>query len=130
MRNPLSAIVQSADDIYSSLTDIRSSLNEQAQIDSILDSVQVITLCALHQGRIINDVLTLSKLDSQMTRVTPDIRQPLTVVKSNLKMFEGELLSLKIDFQFVVEDSYERCNINWIAIDPARITQVCQILID
>ena len=124
MRNPLSAILQSADDVNSSLIELRSLYDDPAAIDSILDSVQVISLCAQHQGRIINDVLTLSKLDSAMTRVTPDICQPVAVVKGNLKMFEGEVVTHRIQLNFLVEDSYEQCKINWVTADPSRLTQV------
>lgn len=72
MRNPLSAILQCADEIASILSDFRSSdtttIPPNVVADSI-DAAQTITLCAQHQKRIVDDVLTLSKLDSAMLMV-------------------------------------------------------------
>ena len=68
MRNPLSAILQCADEISATLSELRNteSLSEvqAAVVDGSIDAAQTITLCALHQKRIVDDVLTLSKLDS------------------------------------------------------------------
>jgi len=72
MRNPLSAILQCADEISSTLTTFRASgsdvIAESIVTDSI-DAAQTIALCAQHQKRIVDDVLTLSKLDSAMLMV-------------------------------------------------------------
>jgi PAS domain S-box-containing protein len=72
MRNPLSAILQCADEISTILSDFRTSgeatIPPSVVTDSI-DAAQTIALCALHQKRIVDDVLTLSKLDSAMLMV-------------------------------------------------------------
>ena len=81
-------------------------------------------LCAQHQGRIINDVLTLSKLDSAMLQVSPAPTRPFTVVERALKMFEGELVSHSIELSFAVESSYDKFAIDWIKADPSRVTQI------
>jgi len=73
MRNPLSAILQCADEISTILGDFKSSgsriIAESTVADSI-DAAQTIALCAQHQKRIVDDVLTLSKLDSAMLMVS------------------------------------------------------------
>ncbi|KAF2753172.1 hypothetical protein EJ05DRAFT_523319 [Pseudovirgaria hyperparasitica] len=127
MRNPLSAILQCADEISTSLTDFRSS--EARTIDDKLvsgsiDAAQTIALCALHQKRIVDDVLTLSKLDSAMLQVTPVDVQPLTVVQRALKMFEGEVATADINLTFNVDESYEQQHIDWVKLDPSRVLQV------
>jgi signal transduction histidine kinase len=78
MRNPLGAIMLCADGIATSVKDFQSSeqnleLIEQTKslLESNLDAAQTIVLCAQHQKRIIDDVLTLSKLNSTMVHVTP-----------------------------------------------------------
>ncbi|KAK5083305.1 hypothetical protein LTR16_008283, partial [Cryomyces antarcticus] len=79
MRNPLSAIIQSADGIIAALTtpgDVR---------ELIADAVQTIILCAQHQKRIVDDVLTLSKLDSNLLVITPDQVKPIELVQKALK---------------------------------------------
>ncbi|KAL9118981.1 MAG: hypothetical protein Q9187_004467 [Circinaria calcarea] len=127
MRNPLSAILQSADGIASSLIEFQSSSKThvilEELVESNLEAIQIITLCAQHQGRIINDVLTLSKLDSAMLLVSPVTLQPSTVVKNTLKMFGGELASNDIKLEFRIEESYTRFKIDWVLIDPSRMTQ-------
>ena len=128
MRNPLSAILQSADGIASSLIDFQSSSKTHVisdeLVESNLEAVQIITLCAQHQGRIINDVLTLSKLDSAMLLVSPVTVQPSAVVQRTLKMFEGELASSDIKLEFHIEETYRRFEIDWVLVDPSRLTQV------
>jgi PAS domain S-box-containing protein len=72
MRNPLSAILQCADEISTILSEFKSSGSDVIDSSIIADSIdaaQTIALCAQHQKRIVDDVLTLSKLDSAMLMV-------------------------------------------------------------
>lgn len=129
MRNPLSAILQSADDItisldsYTSAADKTTILCEEL-VQSILEAAQIISLCTQHQTRIINDILTLSKLNSDMLLVTPVAVQPEAVVKGILKMFQGEMQSHDIKMHFLLEQSYKECKVDWAFCDPSRLTQV------
>jgi signal transduction histidine kinase len=68
MRNPLSAILQCADEISTSLSNFRSGNDEFRAgqnvldlFDASVDAAQTIALCAQHQKRIVDDILTLSK---------------------------------------------------------------------
>ncbi|KAL1795040.1 hypothetical protein ACET3X_006856 [Alternaria dauci] len=110
MRNPLSAILQCADEISTILGDFRASgsnvIDEGIVADSI-DAAQTIALCAQHQKRIVDDVLTLSKLDSAM-----------------LMMFEGEVQTAGIQMEFVLTDSFTKLGVDWVKIDPSRVLQV------
>ncbi|KAL2349986.1 hypothetical protein BJ546DRAFT_545118 [Cryomyces antarcticus] len=127
MRNPLSAILQCADEISGSMTAFRNSRAEKLPADlvsSSIDAAQTIALCAQHQKRIVDDVLTLSKLDSAMLLVTPVDTQPLTVVQRALKMFEGELQTADIQMKFIVDESFKKLNVDWVRIDPSRVLQV------
>jgi len=127
MRNPLSAILQCADEISTILGDFKSSgsriIAESTVADSI-DAAQTIALCAQHQKRIVDDVLTLSKLDSAMLMVTPVDAQPLQVVQRALKMFEGEVQTAGIKMEFVLNDSFTKLDIDWVKLDPSRVLQV------
>ena len=128
MRNPLSAILQSADAIDGSLTELRDAggltAPQKELLDLTIESAQVISLCAQHQKRIVDDVLTLSKLDSALMVVTPIDVQPVTVVERALKMFEGELQSADIALEFKLDESYNALNIEWVKLDPHRLSQV------
>lgn len=119
MRNPLSAILQSADGIVSSMLELESTDSKDVPseiVQSTLEAAQTVMLCAQHQARIINDVLTLSKLDSAMVQIAPVAVEPDAVVQATLNMFSRELASLDIDLDFRLEDTYKKWEIKWVWI--------------
>lgn len=132
MRNPLSAIVQSADGIISALHDFRSqatglrvvnpTLDET--LESAIDAAQTIVLCADYQKRIVDDILTLSKLDSELLLVTPENVEIRPLLKNLLRMFESQLKAADISLEFKVEASLADLNGERLFIDPARFSQV------
>jgi len=129
MRNPLSAILLCADGIANSLIEFQSinadnAAISQSLVESNLDAAQTIVLCAQHQKRIIDDVLTLSKLNSAMLHVTPIQIQIDTLLRRTLKMFEGELQADDIKMTFVLQPSYHESQIDWVFCDPVRLTQI------
>ncbi|KAI2603898.1 uncharacterized protein GGS25DRAFT_525172 [Hypoxylon fragiforme] len=132
MRNPLSAVLQCADEIAESLaTIIKETGEDNAQsrslnlaLEGCIEAANTITLCASHQKRIVDDVLTLSKLDSQLLLVTPVDVQPLAVVQRVLKMFESELNTNGIEMTFQVKNRYLDMGIDWVKLDPSRLLQV------
>lgn len=127
MRNPLSAILQCADQIANNIS-VFECQNDAAEVENLLegclDAANTINLCASHQKRIVDDILTLSKLDSNLLQVTPVDDQPIKVVQHALKMFEAELVAHDIDFDFNVDDSFERYAAKWVRLDPSRLRQV------
>ena len=130
LRNPLGAMLQSADGILGSLKEYQCLKTENnayfdALVESNIDSLQVIMLCAQHQGRIINDVLTLSKLDSGLLLVSPIPAQPIKTMQQVLKMFDAEISAHEMDLEFQVEQSYHSLEVDWVLVDPSRLTQVC-----
>lgn len=129
MRNPLSALCQCADEIIGSVITYRRMEHDiaerlQAMLDTCLEAANTISLCANHQKRIVDDVLTLSRLDSRMIEVTPTITRPLEVIETSLKMFDAELASNNIKAEFKIDSSYFQMGINYARLDPARLQQV------
>lgn len=128
MRNPLSAILQCADEISTSLSDHTISQYSRATIEKLtqnaVEAAGTIALCAQHQKRIVDDILTLSKLDSALLLVTPYDIKPRTVVQQALKMFEGEVQQHDIKLHFRLDESIDRLGIEWIRLDPSRLLQV------
>ncbi|KAL9600917.1 MAG: hypothetical protein Q9219_002852 [cf. Caloplaca sp. 3 TL-2023] len=129
MRNPLSAILQCADEISSTLKEYRlggraatKSLDDL--LDSNIDAAQTIALCAQHQKRIVDDILTLSKLDSALLLVTPCDVMPVSVIQRALKMFDGEVQTARIKLNFRIDESFKRVNAQWVRLDPSRLLQV------
>lgn len=77
LRNPLSAIFQLADTIINSFpkTDRVDGALGNADLKEALktniENANTILMCAKHQKRIVDDVLTLSKLEYTMLSVSP-----------------------------------------------------------
>jgi PAS domain S-box-containing protein len=93
MRNPLSAILQCADEISTTLGEYKTSGNTVSPVvitDSI-DAAQTIALCAQHQKRIVDDVLTLSKLDSAMLMVCTCLALTIRVSSDIPVQQQGEM---------------------------------------
>jgi len=129
MRNPLSAIIQSADWIATSISTSAYdtyglvSLTPEL-VESYAEAAATIMLCASHQTRIIDDILTLSKLDSNLLVITPVERRPVTVAETAVKMFSGKMHDKEIEFDFKVMPDYDELNIEWVMLDPSRLLQV------
>ncbi|KAL6713834.1 hypothetical protein ACLMJK_008328 [Lecanora helva] len=128
MRNPLSAILQCADEITTSLTDLQTNNFPQSLtkdlVKNAVDASGIIALCAQHQKRIVDDILTLSKLDSALLLVTPCDIMPMSVVQQALKMFDGEVHTADIDLNFKIDSSLAELNVEWVRLDPSRLLQV------
>jgi len=128
MRNPLSAIIQCADWIGSSLVEYsgegRNLKVPREMAEGYVDAAQTIVLCAQHQKRIIDDILTLSKLDSDLLLITPVEVRPVNVIQNALKMFDSELHKSDMELRFRVDPSYMEIGIDWVKLDPSRLLQV------
>lgn len=128
MRNPLSAITQLADDIAGSLEHWFAADHTVERAARLLhdnvESGRTILLCAAHQKRIIDDVLTLSKLDSHLLSITPVVVQPRAVVQSALRMFQAEFDSNAMTVDNIVDKACDEYDIDWVLLDPSRLTQI------
>lgn len=128
MRNPLSAIAQLADAISGSVDDFGLTSKGVADAIQILennvDNATTIQLCAEHQKRIIDDVLTLSKLDSMLLSITPIVVQPHRIIEDALRMFEAEFIAHDIEVQQVQTQAYKDLKLDWVSLDPSRLTQI------
>jgi PAS domain S-box-containing protein len=129
MRNPLSAIIHCADDIASAVKECRAKLAEvpamlsETLIDN-LGSAKIIMQCANHQKRIIDDILTLSKLDSMLLSITPTPTCPAKLVSSISGIFQAELRSNDIRYSVTPDPSIARLAIEYVFLDPSRVTQI------
>ncbi|KAL5375637.1 hypothetical protein PMIN06_010523 [Paraphaeosphaeria minitans] len=133
LRNPLSAVVQCADSVISTLQQVipkeLDSTNSKTQIQRMnegistcIDNLQTIVSCSLHQKRIIDDVLTLSKLDSNLLQISPMLVQPSSVVSGAMKMFDVECSQMQISLEFKEDESLK--DFEWVMLDPSRMLQV------
>jgi hypothetical protein len=133
LRNPLSAIVQCSDSAITTLqhitaeqppsapTAVNSSVPHE-DISSCIDALQTIVSCSTHATRIIDDVLTLSKLDSNLILITPIRVQPTAVVHEAIRMFMIECQQTGIQLEFIKDESIK--DFEWVMLDPSRLLQV------
>lgn len=127
LRNPLSAITQLADSIIKSVNpEDDSTPNPWLKIiHENKDAASTILACATHQKRIIDDVLVLSRLDSQMLSISRTPARPEDVIASTLKMFEGLADENKIEISSTRGDGVnELRNVDTVSIDASRLMQV------
>jgi PAS domain S-box-containing protein len=126
MRNPLSAILQCADDILTTLDDHRQVENPPTMeaVESCLEAAHTISLCVQHQKSIVDDILTVSKLDSNLLVITPVPAQPIEVVKRAVKMFDPELQAKDIQMVCEAHPSFKFFNVDWVTFDPSRVLQI------
>jgi PAS domain S-box-containing protein len=126
MRNPLSAILQCAEDISSALEQTLSKAlpPTQSVVESCVDAAHTIALCTQHQKLIVDDILTISKLDSNLLVITPVPAQPVAVAKRAVKMFDAELQAKDITVVFDIHRSIQDLDVDWITLDPSRVLQI------
>lgn len=127
-------MLQCADLIQSSLTSASETIGAQLrilesrelkeQVENSLDAVQTIIACAMHQKRIVDDVLTLSKLDSKLLTVSLIQVDPVQMVQTALKMFDAETHKAQIQVDFVPDKSLQELHVNYALLDPSRLLQI------
>jgi signal transduction histidine kinase len=132
MRNPLSAIMQCADGILASYTsEVSFPPSPHAWstfLEQTLDAAQTISQCAVHMRHIVDDILTISKLDSGLLVITPVDAQPESIMRHAIKMFDAEAKAARVELSHVVDASYRDMKIDWVSLDSTRLLQVSSSL--
>ncbi|KAJ5082019.1 hypothetical protein N7532_011062 [Penicillium argentinense] len=121
IRNPLSAILHCTEDILEAVHDKKGS---DISRHDIAESAETIGLCIAHQKKIVNDVLTFSKLDASMLSLSPRSVQPKQALTSPLAIFRPETRKQHIHFDYVADISYDTSKIDWVMADLDRMGQV------
>ena len=127
MRNPLNAILHCAAELIELLTGLAANVpteDRATALSDCLDASRTIVYCGRHQKRIIDDVLTLSKLDSNLLSISPRETRPLDVVDEVLKVFDTELRASSIQTRTELSDSYKALRIESVLADPHRLIQI------
>lgn len=135
MRNPLSAIVQCADSVVASNSKMQelacspeAATSHWAEIlqlaQNCIDNAETIDICAQHQRHIVDDILTMSKMDSDLLTISPTTVDPKLVAKESLKMFEVEARRVDINLSMKVDPGYYGLDIDFLDLDPSRLRQV------
>ena len=117
IRNPMSAVVHSTEDIEEAIQNVSNP-----DVPAIKDAVDIIEHCVSHMKSIVDDVLSVSKLDSAMLSLVPKACAPSRQLAITLKMFHSEFRKQDIQFSFEAGDSC-RDGLE-VMCDPARIGQI------
>jgi signal transduction histidine kinase len=130
-------MVQCADSISSLLVEMSSLVSQeplaadrvlQSQLKDMIinsqDAIDTIQTCATHQRRIVDDILTLSKLDSKLLVISPIILQPAAFLHDAYKMFKDEAKKAHVELQVRCDPSVFDLQIVWAILDPSRVLQV------
>lgn len=121
VRNPLSAILHCTEDILQAVKDNATS---EMPLADIAQAAETISLCVSHQKKIVDDVLTFSKLDASMLSLSPRSVQPKRQMAKPLSIFRPELRKQDIICEYKVDNSYADCGIDWVLADLNRMGQV------
>ncbi|KAI5251776.1 hypothetical protein E4T42_03995 [Aureobasidium subglaciale] len=142
IRNPLSAVIHCADSINDSLvemrklvkslaTKIRGTSIDEAEIGLLLDhissskeSADTVAACSDHQRRLISDILSLSKLDSQLLQISPSTVSAATLLENVRKMFQTEAQRVGIMLEAATDISIDQLKVEQVHLDAGRTLQI------
>lgn len=142
IRNPLSAVLHCSEEIIDSIKGSSTTIDRvfqkrlkldpcdsersilKKQINNALDAANTIVYCVQHQKQIVDDVLTVSKLDSDLLVVSPIPVHPMALVRSSLKIFDAELKMADIKLMVVEDESLSQLGLEWVMLDPNRFLQI------
>jgi signal transduction histidine kinase len=130
-------MVQCADSISSALAEMEAATDDNALttqpslqtkmkdlIGTSIDAIDTIQACATHQKRIVDDILTLSKLDSKLLVISPITVQPYALLQDSYKMFKEEANKARVNLSVHSDASLKDLQIDYAILDPSRVLQV------
>ncbi|KAH0345037.1 putative histidine kinase HHK19p, partial [Aureobasidium melanogenum] len=142
IRNPLGATVHCADLLKESLVEMRELIDAlenvrkndsscqktKARLEEHLkngtEAVDTIISCSMHQKRVTDDILSLSKLDSNLLQVAPTTVRATEMLDSVAHIFAVEAERVGVKLQTQLDNSFSELNIDWVVADSSRISQV------
>nr|OQO24752.1 hypothetical protein B0A51_14033 [Rachicladosporium sp. CCFEE 5018] len=139
IRNPLGAVMHCADLIDSNLMEnedllrgLMSSLPHDNRMQceelnhSSAEAVNTIISCSAHQKRIMDDILTLSKLDSKLLDIVPSCSRLDDILKSAQKVFDVDARKVDVTLDVFREQCNETPDVGYAMLDVGRVMQFTQ----
>ncbi|KAI1829267.1 hypothetical protein DTO027I6_10018 [Penicillium roqueforti] len=120
IRNPLSAILHCTEDIIAAVRE----KEDYKPLSRVTEVAETICLCISHQKKILDDVLTFSKIDASMLLLSPRRVQPKIHFADPISLFPTQLQRNDIRFDYQADFSYADCGIEWVMADLDRMGQV------
>lgn len=130
VRNPLSAAILSSDSCAERTQDLLlrmagTSMFEMLKIElnESLEDLKIVSRCCTHITRLVDDILTLSKIDNSYLPVALVPSRPSDFVKDTLHMFKGEMKAKDIACELEMQD-FDDLRVDWVMTDPSRCNQI------
>lgn len=141
LMNPLSAAVQAAHTMISSLDEINKALSHthdnvlhddnsksygeiKTSVRRNIEIAKIILACGEHQQKLVEDARMMSKLDINLFLISPTRTEPIRVVDTAMSMLSGETSKLDISIRLEVDPSMEALSSQWLCFDPSRFLQL------
>ncbi|KAF7915352.1 uncharacterized protein EAE98_011218 [Botrytis deweyae] len=141
LMNPLSAVVQAAHTMISSLDEINKALSHthdnvlhddnsksygeiKSKVRRNIAIAKIILACGEHQQKLMEDARMMSKLDINLFSISPTRTEPICIVDTAMSMLSGETSKLDINIRLEVDPSMEALNSQWLCFDPSRFLQL------
>jgi signal transduction histidine kinase/CheY-like chemotaxis protein len=132
LRNPLGAICLAGDeivgcvmkvlDVYRDPDTVPDSIRQF--LNNMIENGRTVVQCAKHLKRIVDDVLTASKIDSRLIEVCPVPTDPQQEILSCIKIFEGDAFDANVDIVFKTTQRFDMNERHLYMFDPTRFIQV------
>ncbi|TGO46202.1 hypothetical protein BCON_0338g00020 [Botryotinia convoluta] len=141
LMNPLSAAVQAAQTMISSLDEINKALSHthdnvlhddnsktygeiKTSVRRNIEIAKIILACEEHQQKLMEDARMMSKPDINLFSISPTRTEPIRVVDTAMSMLSGETSKLDISIRLEVDPSVEALSSQWLCFDPSRFLQL------
>ncbi|PVF95897.1 hypothetical protein CPB86DRAFT_737923 [Serendipita vermifera] len=138
LRQPVSAVINCANLVYKNLNKLREKLGECAkvkrgfmvddellsQLDEDLESLNGIEICGLAQGHIVNDILTLSRMQLHMLALQDSVFPLVREVRQVCSIFINEMRIKGITHSLTFGPSVQTLAVKYVSGDKIRFGQV------
>ena len=136
IRNPLGAVVQCVDVIRATLEDMSDLAREvvrdasqSAEFDDLFasttENIEILTACCAHQKRIVDDILTVSKLDSNLLTVAPATARLEDLLLQTSNLFQADARKADVALRTIRQPSLGELLANRdVVVDAGRLLQV------
>ena len=91
----------------------------------MIENCEIIVSCSSHMKRIVDDVLTISKLDGNLIVITPIEVQPVAEIEKVIRLFQAEAENAGVELKGLqIKRRFKDLNVDVVKMDPVRLSQI------
>lgn len=96
----------------------------------MIENCEIIVFCSSHMKRIVDDVLTISKLDGNLIVIIPVDVQPVVEIEKVIRLFKAEAENARVELKNLqITPRYHKYNVDIVKMDPVRLSQILSTLL-